>query len=217
MNIIKPWNENVWFSPCYVINEWAKQASLGNSRIKKYEEAWVCAVALICHSKIVPAEWWIQVPKIDPPDVMGMNIVITDDGMSQNIQEVPLEIFEIRDYQKESLEESIIRKLGKKDYTGMMLVGFVRRQGVYDMKVVSENIKKIYPKALMICLIIIEDPTVKTNITFTQVFPELVMFRQDFGNYCRNIAQNDFLVMRRSTKIVNGDTSTTTDTYTLIP
>lgn len=62
---IRPWNENIWFSPAYVINELTR-GYLNNSSdkiIKRLKEAWICAVGIICWAKNENTEWWIQLPK----------------------------------------------------------------------------------------------------------------------------------------------------------
>jgi len=48
--MVRPWNENIWFSPCYAIHELSRAAA-GKKNLKRYKEAWICAVALICHAK----------------------------------------------------------------------------------------------------------------------------------------------------------------------
>jgi len=32
-----------------------------------------------------PAEWWIQIPQNDPPDVLAMNLLEREDGKGQNL------------------------------------------------------------------------------------------------------------------------------------
>ena len=115
--ITRPWAENIWFSPSYVINELARTvATRDKNKIKRANEAWVCAVAMICHSKHRPVEWWIQVPKNDPPDVLAMNFISHEGGLGQNMSMLYVEVFEISEHDNESIEKSIERKLGTKDY-----------------------------------------------------------------------------------------------------
>ena len=169
--ITKPWSEKVWFSPCYVIKELIVEAAHGNKNLKRNREAWICAVAIICHSMVEPAEWWIQVPKNDPPDVLAMKFVQNDDGKGQDMMEVQFEVFEISGYDDESIEKSIERKLAGNDYSGMALIGFVRRKCVFDHQLVAEYIKKIKPNVLAIYLLVFEERN-STNTSFIQLFPQ---------------------------------------------
>ena len=113
---------------------------------------------MICHSKLKPAEWWIQIPKNDPPDVLAMNLVPHKNGSGQNLSELQVEVFEISVYDnKEDIEKSIERKLGQNDYSGMTIIGFVRRMGIFDHESVATYIQKLKPKALCIFLIVSEE------------------------------------------------------------
>ena len=130
---IRPWDEHIWFSPCHIISTLAQTIQTGNpQKIKRHKEAWVCAVAVISHSQYEPAEWWIQIPKQDPPDVKAMHIAPRIDGPGNSLHLYQMEVFEISEHDDEPIEESIKRKLGHKDYSDMMLVGFVRRKQVFD-------------------------------------------------------------------------------------
>lgn len=213
--VIRPYSENIWFSPCYVINELARTvATRDKKKIKRVKEAWICAVAVICHSKIKPAEWWIQVPKNDPPDVLAMNWIPYQDGLGQSMPLLQVEVFEISEHDKESVQKSIERKLGEKDYSGMTLFGFVRRIGIFEHEKVATYIQKLKPKALCIFLIVSEENS--TNFSLVQLFPECVKFKHDFSLFCKNTKQRDFVDMMRGTKIKLDD-ATTTDVMTLIP
>ena len=211
----RPWAENIWFSPCYVISELARTVQTRDKKkIKRHKEAWICAVTIICHSKIKPVEWWIQIPKNDPPDVLAMSFIPTEDGKSQDIAVTPFEVFEISEYDKESVEKSIERKLGKKDYSKITLVGFARRIGIFEHERVATYIQQLKPKALCICLIVSEENN--TNYSLIQLFPECVKFKHDFGLFCKTTNQRDFIELTRSTKIKKDD-NTTNDILTLIP
>lgn len=213
--LIRPWTENIWFSPCYVISELANMARTRDKlKIKKCKEAWICAVAVICHSKLNPAEWWIQIPKNDPPDVLAMNLVPHKNGSGQNISYLQVEVFEISGHDKESIEKSIKRKLGNNDYSGMTIIGFVRRMGIFDHESVATYIQKLKPKALCIFLIVSEENS--TNFSMIQLFPECVKFKHDFGLFCKTTNQRDFIELTRGTKIKKDD-GTTNDKLTLIP
>lgn len=200
--IIRPWSENIWFSPRYVINELGRAMARKESP-KRYKEAWICAVALICHSKLYPAEWWIQIPKHDPPDVLAMNLVAREDGKAPDLSLIEVEIFEISEFDDEGIEESIKRKLGSKDYSGMILIGFVRRQRRFNHIDVSNNIKKLNPKLYALCLIVREE--VNTNVSFIALFPGCIKFKEDFGLFCKTTKQKDFINVTRSTKIKKED------------
>lgn len=215
MNKIRPWNENIWFSPCYVISQLAETILTRDKRkIKKHKEAWVCAVAVICHSKLKPAEWWIQIPTNDPPDVLAMNLMPSKSGLGQDISILNVEIFEISEHDNESIEESIKRKLSKKDYSGMTLIAFVRRMGVFKHEKVASYIQQLKPKALCIFLIVSEENN--TNFSLIQLTPECVKFKNDFGLFFKITNQREFIELTRGTKIKKED-NTTNDILTLIP
>lgn len=215
---IRPWNEKYWFSPCYVIKEWARQKKAGNKKIKKYEEAWVCAVALICSQKDTQNEWWIQVPQQtnSTPDVVGMTIIPNSDGIGQDLAFNDFEIFEISEFDnEESIEASIERKIYNKDYANIILIGFVRRNVVFDYVRVSEYIQSLKPKAMGILLLVSE--TANTNFGIIGIYPEPFKLKEsNFGLYCNNSTQKDFTEMIRGTKISNIDNNTD-DFLTLVP
>lgn len=213
--LIRPWAESVWFSPCYVISELANTVRTKDRlKIKKHKEAWICAVAMICHSKLKPAEWWIQIPKNDPPDALAMNLVPCKNSLGQNISQLQIEVFEIREYDKESIEESIERKLEKKDYSGMVIVGFVRKMIIFDHESVATYIQELNPKALCIFLIVSEENN--TNFSVIQLLPECIKFKHDFGLFCKTTNQRDLIELTRSTKIKKVD-RITNDKLTIIP
>lgn len=213
--ITRPWAENIWFSPCYVISELARTVQTRDKKkIKRHKEAWICAVAVICHSKLKPAEWWIQIPKNDPPDVLAMNLIPHKDSLGQNISQLEVEVFEVSAHDEESVEKSIERKLGEKDYSGMTIIGFVRRIGIFNHESVATCIQKLKPKALCIFLIVSEENN--TNFSLVQLFPECVKFKHDFGLFCKTTDQRDFIELTRGTKIKKDD-NTTNDVLTLIP
>ena len=213
--LIRPWAENIWFSPSYVISELANTVLTRNKlKIKKHKEAWICAVAIICYSKLEPAEWWIQIPKNDPPDILTMHLIPLKNGLGQNLSYFQIEVFEIREYDKESIEKSIKRKLGKKDYSGMIMIGFVRRMIIFDHKSVATYIQKLKPKALCVFLIVREENN--TNVSFVALFPKCIKFKHDFGLFCKTTKQRDFIELTRSTKIKKCD-GTTNDRLTLVP
>lgn len=213
--ITRPWAENIWFSPCYVISELARTVQTKDKKkTKRHKEAWICAVAVICHSKLKPAEWWIQIPKNDPPDILAMNLIPYKDGFGQSISQLQVEVFEISAHDEESIEKSIERKLGEKDYSGMTIIGFVRRMGIFNHESVATYIQKLKPKALCIFLVVSEENN--TNFSFVQLFPECVKFKHDFGLFCKTTDQRDFIELTRGTKIKKDD-NITNDILTLIP
>lgn len=213
---VRPYSEKTWFSPKYVINELASGAVHRDAKnIKHLKEAWVCAVGLICRAKIEPDEWWIQIPKQDPPDVLAMRLVPTADGLGQQLSELKVEVFEINDHDSETVQASVERKLRGKDYSGMMVIGFVRRKGGFDHEEVASHLKDLKPMAGSVSLIVFEEQG-NTNITFIQLFPEAVKFKADFGAFCKTTSQKDFIDMRRATRIVLED-SATTDLLTMVP
>lgn len=212
----RPWSEKIWFSPCYIINELASGVANGDAqKIKRLKEAWICAVGIICRSKVETGEWWIQLPKVDPPDVLAMRLIPRSDGIGQSLSELKVEVFEISEHDSETLEKSIERKLRGKDYAGMVVIGFVRRRGIFDHEYVASRIQSLNPKAGSVSIIVFEE-NASTNVSFIQLFPEAMKFKADFGTFCKTTSQRDFVEMRRGTKIEKAD-GTTTDVLTMVP
>lgn len=213
---VRLYSEKIWFSPRYIINELAIAVASGDTnRIKRTKEAWICAVALICWSAREPNEWWIQIPKQDPPDLLAMRLVPTEDGLGQQLSQLNVEVFEISEHDAEPVEKSIERKLNGKDYSGMMVIGFVRREGAFNHENLGRHIKTLNPIASSVCLIVSEE-TGGTNRSLIQLFPEVLKVKADFGTFCKTTSQKDFVDMRRGTKTVFDD-STTTDWLTMVP
>jgi hypothetical protein len=213
----KPYSEKIWFSPRYVIQEWANiERSCDKKKIKRAREAWVCAVAMTCHSKVEPTEWWIQVPRNDPPDVLAMRTVLRLDGLGNTMEQLQVEVFEISEHDTEDIEKSIERKLGEKDYSGMTLIAFVRRGQVFVHEKVAAYIQNLKPKALAIFLLANEE-TQGTNFSFMGIFPGTFKYKCDWGLMCKSSNQDDFTTATRGTKVPEKITDYTPDTMTLIP
>jgi hypothetical protein len=71
------------------------------------------------------------------------------------------------------------------------------------------------PNVLALNLIVFEEMK-STNVTFIQLFPEVVKFKADFGQFCKTTKQRDFIEIRRGMKTEKDD-ATTTDWLTMIP
>lgn len=199
-----------------MISELASGAHNGNAKkLKRLKEAWICSVGMICRSKIEPGPYWIQLPKHDPPDVLAMRLIPTEDGRGQHLSELRVEVFEISEHDPESIEVSIERKLNNQDYRGMVVIGFVRRQGLFDHAQLAKSIQDLKPRAGSVNLILFEKQG-STDVTFIQLFPELVKFNADFGEYCKASDQRDFVDMRRASTIERKD-ATTEDRITVVP
>lgn len=213
---IRPWSEKIWFSPSYIISELASAMASGDTnRIKRMKEAWIGAVAFICWSAMEPNEWWIQIPRQDPPDLLAMRLIPTEDGLGQQLSQLSVEVFEISEHDAEPVEKSIERKLNGKDYSGMMVIGFVKREGVLDHEKIARRLKALNPMAGSVCLLVSEG-TGGTSRSFIQLFPDVQKVTADFGAFCKTTSQKDFIDMRRGTKTVLDD-STTTDWLTMVP
>lgn len=210
---IRPWSEKIWFSPKYAI-EALSIAVAEKKDLKRYKEAWICAVATICYSEKRPAEWWIQIPRQDPPDVLAMNLVINEKYKGQVLSQVNVEVFEISSFDNESIAKSITRKLDKKDYSETTLIAFVRRELAFDHEALATYLQNLKPKIQTLSLIVFEEQS--TNVSFIQLFPECVKWKTDFGRWCKTTKQRDFIELSRSIKIVKED-NTTNDTLSLVP
>lgn len=215
---VRPWSENIWFSPCYVIRELEQEVRKGiqisDRKLKKNREAWICAVSVICYAKDRPAEWWIQIPKVDPPDVLAMNLIPREDGKGQSLSLTQFEVFEVNEHGEDPIEKQIETKLAGKDYSGMVVVAYVMKQGFYDFRKISKYVKLLNPKVVAVCLVVFENGL--PDCSFIQLFPELGLIKENYRKVCGTTAQRDFLELVRSTRIEKADNATT-DYLTLIP
>jgi len=143
-----------------------------------------------------------------------MNLIPYKDGLGQSLSQLEVEVFEVSAHDEESVEKSLERKLGEKDYSRMTIIGFVRRMGIFNHESVATYIQKLKPKALCIFLVVSEENN--TNFSLVQLFPECVKFKHDFGLFCKTTDQRDFVELTRGTKIRKDD-NTTNDILTLIP
>lgn len=214
---VRSYQENIWFSPAQVINEWTRiEVSGDKKKIKRAREAWICAVAMLCHSKVETAEWWIQIPKNDPPDVLAMKLVPHVNGLGNTMEQLKVEVFEISEHDSENIEKSIERKLGEKDYSGMTLIAFVGRKQIFAHEIVADYIQKLKPKALAIYLLVNEQSS-GTNFGFVGIFPQVFKYQCDWGALGKTTSQNNFITTSRSTKVPEKTIDYTTDVLTLIP
>jgi len=214
----RPYSEKTWFSPSYVINELRRTVHLGNKiHIKKHKEAWIGAVALICRAAAEPQEWWLQIPKNDPPDVLAMHIIKRADSSGSSMVQLPIEVFEINEHDNEPIEKSIERKLTEKlrDYSDTMVVGFVRRGGYFNHQKISEYVKTFQHKAGAIFLIVNEENN--TNYSFIGIYPDCFKYKCDWGKIGKGSSQPDFTTTERGTKIKVTTTGETNDTLTMFP
>lgn len=212
----RPWSDKIWFSPCYIIDELSRAVMEGDKKaIDRMKEAWICAMVMIYRAKSEKTEYWIQLPPRDPPDVLAMKLVPTEDGTGNQLSESKVEVFELSDFDQEPIEASIERKLRDKDYSGMMVIGFVRRLGGFNHVDVANHIQKLKPKAGSVSLLVQEDAGT-TKISLIQLYPELLKAKFDFAEYCMTCGQRDFVDMYRGTKARRED-SYTNDRMTVVP
>lgn len=145
-----------------------------------------------------------------------MKFIPTKDGKGQYLSELKVEVFEINDHDdKETVEESISRKLKGKDYSGMTVIAFMRRLSGFDHEHVAERIRELKPRAGSVSMIVFEDKN-PTMVSYIQLFPETIKFKVDFGDYCKTINQRDFIDVRRGMRIQKED-SVTDDKLTFVP
>lgn len=176
---------------------------------------------MLCRTKAEPTQWWIQIPKSDPPDVLAMNLISTENGNGNYMSILPVEVFEISENNCETIEKSIERKLVGdnglkiKDYSKTMVVGFVRRKQIFNHEIVSDYIKNLNHKASAVYLIVNEENS--TNFSFIGIFPDCFKYNCDWGAMCKNINQNDYIEMERASKTKPHVTKYTNDILTLVP
>jgi hypothetical protein len=214
--MLRPWSESVWFSPGYIIEQFTVAMMSGDrNRIKRMKEAWIASVASISRSHTEGDEWWIQIPRNDPPDVLAMRLVPTIDKRGQHLSELKIEVFEISEFDDESIKESVERKLQNTDYGGMIVIGFVRRMGSVDVTQISKHIISLSPKAGSVCLAI-GTGSLRADVSLVQVFPELIKYNVNLSLYQKNSNQRAFIDVKRGSKKKRTEVITT-DTMTIVP
>ncbi len=216
---IKPYSENRWFSPRHIINalSWAGGKADTNT-LKHLKEAWICAVALICRARVEPQEWWIQIPKQDPPDLLAAHFVPFEEGRSDSLSVQPVEVFEISQYDSdEDLFNSIQRKLNGQDYRGMLVVGFVMRSTGFNHIAMAARIKALGPKVGALDIILVEDSGKPTEMSCIELFPMPAKRSCDFGKVCRESKQEDYIELMRGTKPTSRNISSSDDVVTIVP
>lgn len=223
MNTI-PWSKDRWFSPKFAIEELSRAAARGETpeKYKRYQEAWVCGVALTCFSDANNEDWWIQIPEKDPPDVLAMRVIPHIEGKGQTMLQAKLEVFEISAHDKETVFESIVRKIGVHDYLGMTLIAFLRRPSIFDNQKLADDLIKLNPKADKIIVLASELDTFgnkpgPTEFSVIEVFPAYQKIRFDFAKIWKNRTQFDFTDATRSTKMPVQPVSTTIDRVIFVP
>lgn len=192
-NHLKFSNKN-WFSPKYVID------SLGKDKnIKKHKELWIAAVYAIARAKLEKIEHelpkepelWIQFNENDPPDTRIMTL------RSGTMCGWDIEVFEISNFEKNSIENSILKKTKDKQYgENVCVVGFVCRQGILEENVVE----KLKSNGGLFGQIALISRTHETEPIFRldQIYPELGSFHFILNNSEVVNNQNPFVRMSRS-------------------
>jgi len=214
---VRPWSDKIWFSPRFIVDYLAKAGGKANKeQMKRLKEAWICAVGIICRAEKEATEWWIQLPKQDPPDVLAMKLVPTADGTSQDISQLQVEVFELSQHDAEPVSDSIKRKLTHQDYSGYVVIGFLMRASLFDLQAIAKEVNDMSPKVGSLNLLIFEHPEARAVVTFVQLYPTLIKVKVDFGKYCRESKQDDFIDVKRST-ILSTHTDSTTDALTVVP
>lgn len=204
-----PYSEDRWFSPKYIIESLFRANGKADSQtIKHLKEAWIAAVALIGRSVAQKGagennEWWIQIPKNDPPDVLGAQLSPLKEGSAPSLSVLPIEVFEISEHSIESVFTSIKRKLDGKDYSGMLVVGFIKRASAFQIDILAKRIADLKPKLGALHLIFAESPSAKTERQIMSLYPPEQVFKYpfDFGVICKQSQQQDFIDLSRSTKL----------------
>lgn len=171
--------------------------NIQDRRLKKYKEAWIGAVATLALAQEFEGEWWVQIPKIDPPDALNMTFKENDKG-SWDMSVAPIEVFEINPTSDISVEDCIREKIGSKDYSGMFLVGYLRKTGTYDVNQISANVISKQYNLLGISLLTLHD--VASNGTFVQLAPIGAKVSFNYEEMCATSTQRDFVKVERSTR-----------------
>jgi len=150
---LKPWNENIWFTPRFAINYFAiafhhfGNFAVTSNKFKKAKEAWIMGVSLLGINKLTNNQWWLQVPKTDPPDMICMFIEESGNGFNfLNYRYV--EITEITKHNKGTITDQIAKKLENKRYGKeyALLVYLEREEVIPDLRVLSAEIQKAKPE-----------------------------------------------------------------------
>jgi hypothetical protein len=214
---IMPWSDKIWFSPKFIIDFLAQAGGKANKeQMKRLKEAWICAVSMICRAQVERAEYWLQLPRRDPPDILAMKLVPTPNGTDKDISRLKVEVFELSQHDSEPIAESIKRKLKNQDYAGFVVIGFLMRASPIDYAGLTEAIRKASPKVGALSLLVHERLDGSTVMTYIQLYPKFAKVKFDFGKYCKESRQDDYIVLRRSGTL-RTDTDSRNGSPTVVP
>lgn len=145
------YDHNIWFNPKFAIHvlwrlrERFGQVVINSNRFQKEREAWAVATALLGIMKLsdYTAQWWLQIPEQDPPDIYAMTLTTMDENHS-NMNLRLVEVMEVTTYTNSDLISEILTKLKNKSYQKetCLLVHLRRDIDIDDMRELSENLKK---------------------------------------------------------------------------
>ncbi len=116
-----------------------------SSKYQKEREAWIVGVSLLGVMKSTVSNWWLQIPKEDPPDIDAMTLQ-SDKNEKINIMNWrQIEVMEITEFTKGSIPSLIKKKLEHKYYVKeTALVVYLRCDFlIKDMRELSAELKSM--------------------------------------------------------------------------
>ncbi len=144
-----PYSVYKWFTPRFALNYFARLAvekgeqAYKDNKYKKAREAWILGLALLGINKLTNLQWWLQVPKDDPPDMRAMTLVSNEQKNQNEMNHREIEITQITKYSKAEIEDEILKKLKNKYYTKetCLLVYINRNQYISDMRKIAKKLE----------------------------------------------------------------------------
>lgn len=214
------WNEDYWFHPTYAIeyfwdlNKKTNGSAKKSPLYKKEREAWIMGVALLAISKEKNRDWWLQIPKDDPPDMSCMTMVKNHGHFELNQQDV--EIITITKYSKGSISQIIESKLKLKAYPERyVLLIYLSRFEFFKFEIVAEEIKRVLKDRLSSVWLIgnTEKHNIKKYIV-CQIYPKIIQHWIDLDYEIKNSPEIKFMY---TSKVLKKDTTLRKVKATSIP
>lgn len=197
------YDPNAWFNPRFAIfllwklRERFGEEAIISSQFQKEREAWAVSTALLAISKITHEIWWIQIPKVDPPDISAMTL--TPQEVERNYLNLRLvEVMEITKYTNKDVVNEILDKLKDKYYQKetCLLVHMRRDERIDDMRKLSEELKKNI-RGVADVWILGNEISGTNNFILFSIFPEVEVIRFNLDDEIPKLPPVDTIVVER--------------------
>ena len=203
--------KNIWYSPCYAIYNFKQLIQqIGVEKAfnkKKGLEAYITGIALLGVKHYEGRMWWLQVPDEDPPDILAATMSLNSKQVGvKNIQLV--EVYLIEDRKKESIADTVKRKLKDKVYDPKTsLVGLINRdEAIKDLSDLNKQIEAVKPNIASVWIVGNIDP-LQNNYIVAQLWPEVKSYKINIDQECKALSKFGVVLRtHRSMKRVSAST-----------